>query len=169
MTAETRTNSSGTMVKRVVTGILLAFVGVSVVYALAGGGCRTPGRAEVPTATRDPAPGGRTVIVYYFHGNVRCDTCRKLEAYARAAVEGGFAEELADGALQWRMVNVDEPQNEHFIEDYGLFTRSLVLSEMADGRELRWKNLDRIWELVGDQDAYQTYVHSEVAAFLPEP
>jgi hypothetical protein len=67
------------------------------------------------------------------------------------------------------MVNVDEPENEHFIEDYGLYTRSLVLSEVVDGEETRWRNLDRIWELVGDPPAYDTYVREELAAFLKEP
>jgi hypothetical protein len=142
-------------------------VAVSVVYAIAGGAGRGSRKAEAP-AVAELQSGGRTVIAYYFHGNVRCDTCRKLEAYARSTIETCFAEELADGALQWRLVNVDEPANEHFIEHYGLFTRSLVLSEVIDGREARWKNLDLIWELVGDRAAYDAYVEREVAAFLRE-
>jgi hypothetical protein len=168
MSADAEAAGAGAVAKRMVTAVLLAFVGVSVVYALAGGGCTTPQGAAAPAVVEDPAPAGRTVIAYYFHGDVRCDTCRKLEAYSRATIEARFADELAAGALQWRLVNVDEAENEHFIDDYGLYTRSLVLSEVVDGREARWKNLDRIWELVGDRLAYDDYVRTEVAAFLKE-
>jgi hypothetical protein len=155
--------------RRIVTGVLLAFVGVSIVYALACGPARRAQTPAGPAAAVGPAPAGRTVIAYYFHGDVRCETCRKLEAYARSTIEAEFAEELAAGALQWRMVNVDRPENEHFIEDYGLYTRSLVLSDVAEGQETRWKNLELIWELVGDRSAYSAYVRDEVAGFLKEP
>lgn len=39
----------------------------------------------------------------------------------------GFPEELKRGDLQWRAVNVEQPENEHFASDYRLFSRSLVL------------------------------------------
>lgn len=33
------------------------------------------------------------VVAYDFHGNKRCSTCRKLEAYSEEAITGGFAAE----------------------------------------------------------------------------
>ena len=40
------------------------------------------------------------------------------------------------------MVNVDEPANEHFIKDYQLYSKSIVIVKMQDGKELKWENLD---------------------------
>ena len=34
------------------------------------------------------------VVAIYFHGNVRCATCRKIEAYADEAVQSRFSEAL---------------------------------------------------------------------------
>jgi adenylate kinase len=79
------------------------------------------------------------VIAYYFHGTVRCVSCRKLEAVAHAAVADGFPDELKRGALVWQTVNVEESENQHFISEYGLFSRSLVLVTVKNGKPGEYK------------------------------
>ncbi len=106
------------------------------------------------------------VIAYYFHVSVRCPTCRAIEEYAREAVERGFAEQLKSGALEWRPVNVQLPQNRHFIRDYQLYTRSLVLVKLKDGQEVEWRNLEKVWELVGRKTDFLKYVQTHVRAYL---
>ena len=65
------------------------------------------------------------------------------------------------------MVNTDREENAHFVTDYSLITKSLVVSDEADGKVLRWTNLDKIWTLVrGDQQAYTDYVVAGVRAYL---
>jgi hypothetical protein len=120
--------------------------------------------ADQPSAT--PARPARQIVATYFHGDVRCATCKKLEADARAAIEQAFAGELADGRLVLRAVNVDRPENQHFNEDYKLVTRSLVLTEEVGGKVVRWQNLDKIWQLVRDEAAYRDYVVGAVRAYL---
>jgi len=154
---------------------------LALVVAVAGAlsllaGCRAaPARsgaantaAAKPSAApaADPAPRPHRVIAYYFHTNTRCVTCRKLEAYSKEALDAAFAEELADGRLVWRVVNTDQPENKHFVKDYRLFTKSVVLVEERDGREVRWTNLARIWQLVGRKDAFLWYVQGEARTYL---
>lgn len=119
--------------------------------------------AEGAAGEKSPEP---TVTVYYFHTNVRCATCHKLEALAREVVERDFAQELKSGKLQWKMVNMQEEENKHFVSDFQLVTKSVVLVEQVDGKQTRWKNLPKIWELVMNQEKYQQYVRSELEAFL---
>ena len=106
------------------------------------------------------------VVAFYFHGNVRCATCKKIEAYSDEAVHSGFAESLEDGALAWRVVNIDEPENRHFVQDFQLVTRSVVLAEYRDGRVVRWENLDKVWQLVRSKDSFVDYVQNETREFL---
>jgi len=106
------------------------------------------------------------VIVYYFHGSFRCPTCRNLEQYAKEAIENNFSEELTKGNLIFKAVNVEEKGNEHFAVDYRLYTKSLVLSLVKDGKEVKYKNLDKIWEYVRNKTKYTDYVKSEVSSFL---
>ena len=181
-------------IRIIATAVLLAFVAASVAFIIVKESRReTPsnkeetqsavGAAQVPAATGDRGAGAAQppaaideragkgqavqngIIAYYFHGTRRCPTCRKLEAYSREAIETGFAEEMKDGKLVWRVVNVEDPGNEHYVRDYGLSTKSVILVAVNDGKEERWKNLSRIWELVGDKTAFITYVQGELEDF----
>lgn len=148
-------------------GALLA----AALVAIAALACGTPGADAGATdaAAQRPAavaPRDHHVTATYFHTRARCATCRNLEAYARQALEEAFSEQLADGRLVWRTVNFHEPTHRHYMRDYGLTYQSLVLVETQGGDTLRWKNLDRIWKLVGDRRAYGAYVRGETAAYL---
>ncbi len=106
------------------------------------------------------------VIAYYFYGTVRCSTCRTIEAYAEDAIKNGFQNELQSGALEWRAVNVNIPENEHFIRDYELTTRSVVLADIWGGQQKQWKNLTRVWQLVRNRQAFTSYIQEETRKYL---
>ena len=115
---------------------------------------------KVPVSTE------HRIVAYYFHGNVRCVSCRKIEAYTKEAIDSAFGGTLKSGQLEWRVVNTDSAQNEHFLQDYQLFTKSVIISDVHNGKETRWKNLDKVWELLGDQDKFHAYIQDEVRPFL---
>ncbi len=113
-----------------------------------------------------PTPPAVKVVAYYFHVTVRCVTCRTIEQYSREAIEKGFGDELRKGAIEWRPVNVQLPENRHYIQDYRLFTRSLVLVKMKDGKQVEWRNLEKVWELVGRRADFLKYVQANVKVYL---
>ena len=108
------------------------------------------------------------VIAYYFHGSFRCPTCYKLEQYSKEAIETNFKDALASGKLEFKVVNVEDKGNEHYGNDYQLYTKSLILSLVKDGKETKWENLDKIWEYVGNKQKFIDYVKVGVADFLKE-
>ena len=65
-------------------------------------------------------------------------------------------------------MNVDEPQNEHFVQDYQLSSSSVVVARFTNGEQTDWKNLQLVWELVPDHDAFMVYVQEETKPFLEE-
>lgn len=169
--------------KTIVTIVLLLFVAVSVVYLVVNETGRkpvqnttlpeatSPQEGQEPSATLSASSEDTTaftgVVAYYFHGNVRCATCRKIEAYAKEAIETGFVDALKEGRLEWRVVNVEDPVNEHYIEDFQLSTRSVVLERTTGGKSLGWKNLQRVWELVhGDKENFLVYIQDETRDFF---
>lgn len=119
-------------------------------------------------AAEDSTAAAPTFVAYYFHGTRRCSNCRKIEAYSAEAIQAGFADELKDGRLEWRVVNIDESENRHYIQDYQLYTKSVVLSSMTGGKEIKWINLDKIWQLLGDKEKFIDYVQEETRAFMGE-
>jgi len=123
--------------------------------------------AEVTRASALPAPAvGRTVLVSYFHTKTRCTSCLLIEDYTSTTMKTAFPGPLADGKVKWRVVDTDEPANAHFVKDYALYTKSVIVSELKDGREVRWKNLDQVWHLLDDAPGFQAYVEKEVRSFL---
>jgi hypothetical protein len=158
--------------RKLLTGALLAFVLVSFgLLALrsvkAAKAWKTPETAQAASAAAKSAkrPSGK-VIAYYFHVTARCTTCRAIESYSRQVIHERFADKLAAGLLEWRLVNLQLPENRHFINDYQLFTKSLVLVREVDGRQTEYKVLNGAWELVGDKAVMQQYVEQEVRGYL---
>jgi hypothetical protein len=155
--------------KAIVTALLLLFVAGSVGYLIL-----TETRdVKTPAGPRESAPTGAVpdgaahrLVAYYFHGNTRCWTCRTIEAYAEEAIRTGFPTAWDDGRIAWLVVNVEEPENEHFVRDYELTTRSVVLVDVTEGNEQRWKRLDRVWQLVHDKRAFTEYVQGEARSIL---
>ena len=126
----------------------------------------TPATATAPAAPKQPREPDRKVVVYYFHTYARCWRCLRFEAWTQAAIEASFGDALRDGRLEWRAVNVEIPRNRHFIEEYQLITKSVVLVETRDGRRTRWKNLPEIWDLVNSKEDYYGFIRREVASYL---
>lgn len=156
------------------TGSLLAFVALSIGYLIVNettdhGPAPLTGSPSVATPSEQPAAdvtSTHTVVAYYFYGNIRCQTCRKLEAYTAESITTSFTNELSTGLLEWKTTNVDDTENEHFIEDYQLTSRAVVLVRVVGGKETEWKNLKRIWDLVPDKAAFQKYITDETSGFL---
>lgn len=127
--------------------------------------------AAAPAAP-DSALLAARVVAYYFHGTIRCRTCLAIEAQAEQALRTGLPEPLARGELLWRPVNVEEKRHEHFWSDFKLEGSALVLARVREGEVKGWKVLERVWELVGEREAFLAYVRAETAAALrdgPEP
>ncbi len=106
------------------------------------------------------------VIVYYFHGTFRCPTCTTMEKYAREALEANFGDALSAGKVEFIAVNVEERGNEHFVDDYKLYTKTLILLSVKDGKTLKSKKLDKIWELVHNKQKFIGYVTAELSDFM---
>ncbi len=106
------------------------------------------------------------VIVYYFHGKFRCGTCKRIEKLTKEAVAESFANEMRAGLVEMKVINVDEVENKHFTKDYQLFTRSVVVSDIGNGKEKQWKNLQKVWELVHNEEAFRKYIRDEIKAYL---
>ncbi|MFH1506958.1 MAG: nitrophenyl compound nitroreductase subunit ArsF family protein [Candidatus Omnitrophota bacterium] len=119
-------------------------------------------------AFSEQAMSQNKVAVYYFHGTFRCSLCTMMEKYFREAVETNFKDVFTSGKLEFKTVNVEGRGNEHFVHDYQLYTKSLILSLVKDGKEVKSKNLDKIWEHVRNKQKFIDYVVGEINRFLKD-
>ena len=161
-------------IRLIVTILLLVFVAASLVALFLKGTGRestgTPGSdgpAGSGNAAVESAPGVDTkIIAYYFHGNARCKTCLTIEMYALEAIETGFPEALKEGRIEFLPVNLELTENEHYIDDFQLAARTVVIERVVGGERRDYLNLHRVWELVGNKEAYVAYVQEETEKFM---
>jgi len=106
------------------------------------------------------------LTVYYFHGYARCSSCHKIEQYAKEAVERNFSAGVYAGKVAFVPVNIEEKPNQHFVNDYRLVSKSVILQLEKGGKPGRWENLDRIWLNLGDKDKFLTYIKDSVSKML---
>jgi hypothetical protein len=99
--------------------------------------------------------------IYYFHGNKRCSSCVKIEQYTKNVFDKNFTNKF-----NIKVVNVDLLDNKHFVSDYNLYSKSVVLVKIEDNKEIAYKNLDKIWLYLNNQEKFEAYIKSEVEDFL---
>lgn len=152
--------------KRALTIVLLLFAAAGLLFVMIGDGPVNGGRSHAGGPVLATTP---ELIVYYMDMGKDCSTCLNLESYTREALDTYFAADLASGRIQWRIADLDAPENAHFVDEFGLYTKSVVLVRLEGGKQTRFDSLSRIWELVYDKDAYIAYIRDEVRAFLDAP
>jgi len=106
------------------------------------------------------------VMVYYFHGDVRCPTCRAIESQAHETVESDFASQLESGEMVWKALNYEKPAGTELGQKFEIIQPVVVLARMNGGQIDDWKRLDEVWALVGDKAAFAEYIRNEVSRML---
>ena len=66
-------------------------------------------------------------------------------ANAKKAVETYFLHSMERGPLRWKVVNIDLPENYHYLEDYIIMYNTLVIQQYIDGKPGEWKELWHAW------------------------
>lgn len=117
-------------------------------------------------ATTEAPAAGKHFVAYYLHGKARCVSCTTIERLTKNALDTHFADAQKTGLMEVRLVNVETPENRHYIQDYQITNQSVILSELQDGKEVRWKNLKQVWRLFRDETAFDDYIRTETEAFL---
>ena len=150
--------------KRILGSILLIFAVFSLGYA----GWLTWAKPGTPSGSNLENREGNPVLVYFIHGRAKCPTCDLILAHTRSALETSFSKETGNGSLVLVPVDVEKPGNENFMEDFELFTTSVVLFSRNTAGQEQWKNLSRAWELAEDGESFKAYFTGELRRFLQE-
>jgi hypothetical protein len=96
------------------------------------------------------------VTVYYFHSTARCTDCLEIERLSGEVLQQSFPQELTGGRLLWRPVNVDLPEQAHFIFDYDLAANELVVVHDDQDEEVGWNKLPEIWEEIQQPEKFRS-------------
>lgn len=160
-------------IRNLVTITLLVVVFGSLgVFALRRGG-QPP--AEAPSQHASATQGGSVdaaaavaakVLVTYFTNNIRCESCRTIEALALRAVAEGFPAEAAAGTVKFRVINTDLPEHEHFVDHYAITNKIVIVSHQREGREVEWTACQDVWLHFDEPEAFFAHVREPIRTYL---
>jgi hypothetical protein len=143
---------------------LLTSLVLTVLAGMVLAGCgQTSADSLIATTANAPKPPNR-VVVYYMHRTVRCVSCLWMEATTRQALQESFPSELASGRLELKVE--DYQKREDLAKQYGVYTVSVLVVNVADGKEASHQGLERVWELKGKNDEFRAYITEAVRAAL---
>lgn len=76
-----------------------------------------------------------TIEVFDFHTTNRCVTCKSIEANTQYTLETYFSEELKDGKITFKIVNIDEDENYELAKKFKASGTSLFLNVITPEKE----------------------------------
>jgi len=127
----------------------------------------TPTNTQV-TPTPQPSTKGTNVVeVVYFHRAQRCSGCIYAGDTTKYTVETYFAEELAEGKLVFKMLNLQDPANAAIVEKYGAYTSSLFINDIRESID-HIEEVTDIWFLLHNDEQFVNLVKGELEKHLGE-
>lgn len=107
------------------------------------------------------------VEILYFHGKQRCATCMAIEKNAKEVIEAQFAEEIKNGTVVFKAIDISKPENEKIAEKYEVTWSSLFISKWIDGKET-YENLTEyaFANARKNPDAFKSEINSKIRTAL---
>jgi hypothetical protein len=120
---------------------------------------------EEPPASDTSLGAPDTVEVVYFHRAQRCYSCKYAEEGTRYTVETYFKDELANGKVIFKVLNVEDEKNAAIVKKYDAFTSSLFINTVRDGAE-HIEEVTDIWLVLDDNKAFVEIVKGKIEKSL---
>lgn len=145
--------------------VLLGFVAVSVVFAILKAAPEAADNREQAAPSSEAeftaSPVGLTAKLaesqfsaVYFHAPHRCPTCREIESFSHDAL----TPEIEAGNVAWQIADYTADANASLVDQFKVFTATVVLVEVQEGEVIRWKNLEEVWEHTSDQADFTAFI-----------
>jgi hypothetical protein len=155
-------------VRRITQILLLLFVAVGIVFAIANvagwNSGATSGSLTSTTGVGTMKNDGPWVA-YFFHAKHRCPTCQTIESYAREAL----MPEIERGEIAWHVADYTAAENRPLVDQLDVMTSTVVLAHQENGRIVRFKNIeDDVWKHVSNHDAFLKFMRQAVQEFRKE-
>lgn len=137
--------------------ILLAVIGLT--------SCGNNQNANAQTSTK--ATQKDVIEVIYFHGKQRCITCNAIEKLTKEVVEKDFAQQLKDGKITFKIVDISTKEGEKIADKYEVTWSSLYINKWKDGKEAKNNMTDFGFSYAkGSPDVFKAGVKKKIDELL---
>lgn len=102
------------------------------------------------------------VEVLDFYGKHRCKACISIEEKTKFTIETHFKEEVEKGLLSFRVINIDEKENDAITEIYGAYGTSLFINVIKDQKETHIDITDFAFKKEANKEAFVEELKSKI-------
>ncbi len=106
---------------------------------------------------------GVLYTMFYFHPTARCESCINIENFTKELIDTKYS---SNPKIEFKALNIEDTQNQHFRKDYNLKFSSVIISKSKDNKEEKYKNLDSIWTYSSDKEGFFKYMDFEIKEFI---
>jgi hypothetical protein len=123
----------------------------------------TMNNISVPTTNVEQK--AKILEVYYFHRTARCTSCRTVGRFVREAMEQKFGDELANGTIDYRELNIEMPENKDIAEKYQASGSALYMNRINDGQDNIEQDIE-VWNLMFKEDEFKAHLENKIKSYL---
>lgn len=120
-------------------------------------------------ASEQPMSSAETVAdkleVYYFHRTARCYSCKTIGQFVGETMAEHYAGEIKSGKIDFREINVDEPENKEIARKFQATGSSLFINRIIDGQDNIEQDMN-VWRLLGAEAMFKQYLEDKINTYL---
>jgi len=103
--------------------------------------------------------------IYYFHRTARCYSCKTIGQYVREVVEEKYGEQIKNGIIDFRELNVELSENKEIAKKYQASGSSLFINRIINNED----NIEQdtnVWRLLNDEAQFKNYLENKINSYL---
>lgn len=104
--------------------------------------------------------------VTYFMTNYRCHSCHYIENMTVETLLTQFSKAMQDSTIIFRTINIDLPENNHYVDDYKLEFKSIIIEKIEADSVISWNKLDTLWNCIDKDIEFSGVIERSVNDYL---
>jgi len=126
-------------------------------FAVACGGNQASALEHVDN--NSTALADKTLYVYYFHTNIRCETCVAVDEHTHDYLKIYFPKEIKTGKIVFETINIEEKGHEDLVKKYEIWGQTLLFIK---GDTVIDRTNDAFYNVTTDPEKWKTMVKTQV-------
>jgi disulfide oxidoreductase YuzD len=105
------------------------------------------------------------VQIFMFHATARCATCIAIGRLTKETVEEFFSEELKEGKIEFKEINIDLVENEELAKKFQVSGSTLKINSIYDNKDHISEDVN-VWRLTSNSDNFKKYLKDKINNIL---
>ena len=105
------------------------------------------------------------IYVYYFHTNIRCETCVQVDNNTHRYLKELFPKELKVGNLVFKSINIENKDYQALVAKYKIWGQTLIF---VKGDSAIDRTNDAFMNVSSDSSKWRSMVYKQVESLLKE-